>query len=418
MKKKKKGFTLIELLAIIVILAIIAVITVPIILNIIENSKRGAVIDSAYGYKDSINKYYVTELAKNSNFSLDGEYNVGNDGSITSTEDETKNFPISFSGIKPSGGNVTIEDSVVTGACLVIDDYKVELKDGKFTTNGKGDCNGSLVGGNGEEQGDDPSVISCPDTVQFNDEEQNSWECIIRAVQNGEISDMQVGNTKTITLEGLGTHTLRIANMSSDGQCGTYGFSETACGFVLEFADIVTRREMNTEDTNEGGWKDSEMRKYLNCSDGKPIIDNNSDSTLNCDGFSETSKIYDSLPKELKEAIIDTKVVSGYSSKSGDSDNFTTTDKIYLLSAAEIYGNEVSSFVTETDKTRQLDYYKGVTRDDCSKAIKNGSWWWLRTADSSYVDGFLGITNFGNWDSGSSSYTNDVSPAFRIGNPE
>ena len=52
MKKKTKGFTLIELLAIIVILAIIAVITVPIILNVIDNSKKGAAKDSAYGYKD------------------------------------------------------------------------------------------------------------------------------------------------------------------------------------------------------------------------------------------------------------------------------------------------------------------------------------------------------------------------------
>ena len=55
----KKGFTLIELLAIIVILAIIAVITVPIILNIIENSKNGAAQDSAYGFKDAVEKYYV-----------------------------------------------------------------------------------------------------------------------------------------------------------------------------------------------------------------------------------------------------------------------------------------------------------------------------------------------------------------------
>ena len=46
-KIKFNAFTLIELLAIIVILAIIAVITVPVILNIIENSKMGAAKDSA-----------------------------------------------------------------------------------------------------------------------------------------------------------------------------------------------------------------------------------------------------------------------------------------------------------------------------------------------------------------------------------
>lgn len=58
-KMNKRGFTLIELLAIIVILAIIAVITVPIILNIIENAKRGAARSSALGYADAIKLAYV-----------------------------------------------------------------------------------------------------------------------------------------------------------------------------------------------------------------------------------------------------------------------------------------------------------------------------------------------------------------------
>ena len=39
--KNRKGFTLIELLAVIVILAVIALIATPIILNMIENAKKG-----------------------------------------------------------------------------------------------------------------------------------------------------------------------------------------------------------------------------------------------------------------------------------------------------------------------------------------------------------------------------------------
>ena len=39
-KIKKKGFTLVEVLAVIVILAIIAVITIPVVNNVIENSKK------------------------------------------------------------------------------------------------------------------------------------------------------------------------------------------------------------------------------------------------------------------------------------------------------------------------------------------------------------------------------------------
>ncbi len=50
----KKGFTLIELLAVIIILAIIAVIAVPIIGNVIEDSKLGAIENSV--------KFYVGEV--------------------------------------------------------------------------------------------------------------------------------------------------------------------------------------------------------------------------------------------------------------------------------------------------------------------------------------------------------------------
>ena len=59
MKNNKKGFTLIELLAIIVILAIIAVITVPIILNIIDNARKGAARNSVIGYGKSVELAYT-----------------------------------------------------------------------------------------------------------------------------------------------------------------------------------------------------------------------------------------------------------------------------------------------------------------------------------------------------------------------
>ncbi len=88
MKMNKKGFTLIELLATIVILAIIAVITVPIILNIIDNARKGAAKDSVGGYGKSIETAYVkymydkeldpnfTEPATGTNVMVDTQANV------------------------------------------------------------------------------------------------------------------------------------------------------------------------------------------------------------------------------------------------------------------------------------------------------------------------------------------------------
>jgi type IV pilus assembly protein PilA len=137
--KKNKGFTLIELLAIIVILAIIAVITVPIILNIIENSRKGAAQDSAYGYKDAVDKYYVTELSTNHNLKLEGTYTVTN-GVLNGTGITNKTIPIS--GTTPSSGSLTYENNVLKTGCLTIGDYAVTFNADGTTSLEKGECSG------------------------------------------------------------------------------------------------------------------------------------------------------------------------------------------------------------------------------------------------------------------------------------
>ena len=55
----KKGFTLIELLAVIVILSVITLITVPMITNVIEESKKKALASSVQGLVESANLYAI-----------------------------------------------------------------------------------------------------------------------------------------------------------------------------------------------------------------------------------------------------------------------------------------------------------------------------------------------------------------------
>lgn len=59
----KKGFTLIELLAVIVIIGVIALIIVPIVTDVIDNSKK-ALQASAYGLIESGKTYYSNSLLK------------------------------------------------------------------------------------------------------------------------------------------------------------------------------------------------------------------------------------------------------------------------------------------------------------------------------------------------------------------
>ena len=149
--KNNKAFTLIELLAIIVILAIIAVITVPIILNIIENSKMGAATDSAYGYKDSVQKFYVSKLSEsaNSSLELEGTYTV-TDGVLTGTGINEK---VPVSGTVPSSGSLTYENGLFKNGCLTVGDYAVTFNTDGTTSTEKGECN--VI----------PTIATCPGCV-------------------------------------------------------------------------------------------------------------------------------------------------------------------------------------------------------------------------------------------------------------
>ncbi len=82
--KKKKGFTLIELLAVIVILAVIALIATPAIINVIENARKKAFENTAYGVLDGLRLEYMERV-------------------VLGDTKETKFFTFPDSGLKLSG---------------------------------------------------------------------------------------------------------------------------------------------------------------------------------------------------------------------------------------------------------------------------------------------------------------------------
>lgn len=113
---KENGFTLIELLAIIIVLAIIAVITVPIILNVLEDSNKGVAVDSAHGYIEAVNRVYYSKSLDNPDNDIDdGIYFVS----------ELKAMGLSISGQEPTDGWVELVDGEVTFFSLKMGDYVV-----------------------------------------------------------------------------------------------------------------------------------------------------------------------------------------------------------------------------------------------------------------------------------------------------
>ncbi len=99
----RKGFTLIELLAVIVILAVIALIATPIILGIIENTKKEAFKDTAYGISEAARNEYIKTLYKNET-PIDITYTYTNGVETASVEGKS----LSYSGAKPQNGEVSL----------------------------------------------------------------------------------------------------------------------------------------------------------------------------------------------------------------------------------------------------------------------------------------------------------------------
>ncbi len=228
----------------------------------------------------------------------------------------------------------------------------------------------------------------------------DSWSTIIANVKAGNGSEYKVGSTKEVNLgTTYGTHTLRVANTSTPSECSTTDFSQTACGFVLEFSDIITEHKMNDTATNKGGWPATSMRTFVN------------------------NDIYNAIPSEIKNAIIDTTVVSGHGKS--DTENFTSTDKLYLLAPGEVWTDWKTSngalSDTAKDLTRTLDYYTniGVTTSNSSGTIKkkgtSADYWWLRSALSDANSFSYFVYRNGNYASNDVSTTIGVAPAFRLG---
>ena len=452
--KNKKGFTLIELLAVIVILAIIALIAVPQILRILNNARKSAAEDTVYGVAESANTYISDLMLDNSgdypNIELKFECN-GTKCSLTSTSKTalttagiTFKENLEIKGKVPKSGTIKIasDGRTITGTALVVNSYTCSY------LNEKASCNGNNSGNN---------------TTASNSFASDSWSTIAANVRAGKTENYHVGDTKILEMDVDGNgepekYSLRIVNTTTPSECSQEGFSQTACGFVVEFGgsnnppkdsngnlitkriinaktyletatstgssnsneqeptetatstgtastttngnyinDIITVRRMNpytngttNGDGNKGGWEYSELRNHVN------------------------TDIYNLLPSELKNVIKNTTVVSGHGPN--DSNNFTTTDKLYLLSTKEIGLN--ADYDTAKNETRILDYYNSNNNDNSRTKKHNGSNrnWWLRSANYQSDNDFYVVNEEGNLFINNYSYNPYcVSLAFRIG---
>lgn len=173
----------------------------------------------------------------------------------------------------------------------------------------------------------------------------NDWSAIIAACHSGSVpSTWVVGNSKTMTINGA-SYQVDIIGKNHD----TYTAGGTApLTFQLHdcYGDL---KNMNSSNTNSGGWTSCAMRQ------------------------THLPAILALMPTEVQNGIREVNKLTSAGSQSSAIN--TTADKLFLLSEIEIFG---SVHYSKSGEGTQYDYYK-AGNSKVKKANGSAYNWWERS---------------------------------------
>lgn len=208
-----------------------------------------------------------------------------------------------------------------------------------------------------------PPNKTCAVTVSFLDDTfaNNDWSAIIAACQSGSVPDSWVvGNSKTMTINGT-SYQIDIIGKNHD----TYTAGGTA-PLTFQMHDCYgTKYQMNSSNTNSGGWTSCAMRG------------------------THLPTILALMPSEVQAGIKEVNKLTSAGSQSSTIN--TTADKLFLLSEIEIFGSTTNS---KSGEGSQYAYYSAG-----NSKVKNlnGSacYWWERSPRGSASTAFCGVNGNG-----------------------
>ena len=191
---------------------------------------------------------------------------------------------------------------------------------------------------------------------------------------------MNAGTKFSVKLTNGKTLEYRIIGINHDDTADGSG----KAGLTFEATNnVLGGQRMNATDSNAGGWEKSELRGRLNSGD-----------------------LWALLPAEIQSKA---KAVTKITDNQGDGKAGTpsaTTDKVFLLSTTEVYGD------LQSDGT-QYEFYKskGVTKSNYSGA-SSSDYHWTRSVFPSYSTGFRNVSSDGGWYRSNATFASYVFPAF------
>ena len=206
-----------------------------------------------------------------------------------------------------------------------------------------------------------------------------TWEQIRTISNAGKAADyFNVGDTKNITINGVSYPAQSIGFNHDTKTAGG------KAGITFQLVDCLnTTYQMNSSNTNVGGWKSSAMRSRM-------------------------SEFLGQLDEDLQSVI---KPVNKLVSIGNNTSTIeTVSDKLFLLSEVEIFGSTTYSFAGEGS---QYDWYK-AGNTTVKKVNGSAYYWWERSPGRGNTTAFCNGGSNGNSNGSYASDSNGVSFAFCV----
>lgn len=277
-----------------------------------------------------------------------------------------------FNVLVDDSGNVVILD--LTAHKTLVNGTVYDVKGGKCLVNGtsydikKGR---TLINGTGYDITFAPSY----DPVFAN----NTWEQIIAACHNNEVPDTwQVADQKPMTINGV-DYQIDIIGKNHDD----YSDGSGTAPLTFQLHDCYgNTKNMNSSNTNKGGWTSCVMRQ------------------------THLPAILPLMPTEVQNGIREVNKLTSEGNKTPTIN--TTANKLFLLSEIEIYGR---IHYSASGEGTQYDYYKaGNSKIKNANSPKNG--WWNRSPIASEAISFCRVNSKGDYSYYSANTSCGVAFAF------
>lgn len=206
-------------------------------------------------------------------------------------------------------------------------------------------------------------------------EQRTSWAELDGEIRSGRAElILDVGDTLSFTLKNGTQVSVKVAAINPYGN-----------NVAFSFDDIFWDNCMNSTNTNNGGWADSDMADFLD------------------------KEIFPLFPDELQAVIQAREIVQKQRSTI-----YKRESKLWLPSYTEVFGRDERYSACDIGDVQfpLFTMRKGRVRFDKDDDIHT---WWLRSPNVGSSTGFWYVYSGGNGGNGSASNASGVCPCFIIG---